>query len=289
MKGFTLIEVLLVIAVTGILIAGSVVSLSGLRISASLSAGADTIKLALEKSRLSVLVKENGGGYKLKFNEKNMVLFKGASYDPADSSNTIINLPLGTEITSINLNAGGDVVSFSHLNGTTTPGTIVLSAVNDLTHTRTIYIDGTGRISHQDTSSVGGGSGGAGGSGGQGQAVDGGHQDFNLGWSIQNTSELKFNFLTTPSAEKVFIMQPHFNGNHTVFNYVGYFSEGGVAQKITMYSSQLDPNNTVMSIIREPAANGPTLEISIDDRIIATYYSDGTVSAGSGGGIMITQ
>lgn len=287
-SGFTIIELLVVIAVAGILLAGSVVSLSSLRASSNLTAGADTIRLTLEKSRLSALVKENGTGYSLKFNENNLTLFKGAVYDPGDSANKIISLPFGTKITSLNLGTGSDVVSFSSLVGTTSPGTIVLSSVNDPSKTKTIYIDGSGRV-YNAYMAGGGGSSSGGSGGGQGQVIDSGRQEFNLGWSIQDTSELKFKFLTDPPETKVFIMQPHFNGNHTVFNYVGYFSEGGVAQKITMYSSQLDPQNTVMSIIREPAASGPTLEISIDNRVIVTYLADGTVSVGSGGGMMITQ
>ena len=83
-------------------------------------------------------------------------------------------------------------------------------------------------------------------------------------------------------------MQPHLNGSKTVFNYVGYFNEGGVNQKITMYSNQLDPNNTILSITRNPRVR-PTLEISIDNNVIVTYFADGTVSVGSSGGTMIAQ
>ena len=286
-SGFSIVELLVVIAIIGILLAGSVVSLSGLRASSGLSAGASTVKLTLEKSRLSALVKEDGSGYGVKFNETGLILFKGMSYNPNDPGNKTVNLPGGVKITSVDLAAGGDTVRFSHLTGTTTPGAVVLASINNPDLTRTIYIDGSGRVYHS-AASGGSGGGGGGGSGGQGQVVDGGNQNFNLGWSIQNTSELKFNFLTAPPHTEVFIMQPHFNGSRTVFNYIGYFGAGGVTQKITMYSNQLDPVNTIMSIAREPAASGPTLEISIDGRLIATYFADGTVSAGPDGGIIIT-
>ncbi|MDP3800461.1 MAG: prepilin-type N-terminal cleavage/methylation domain-containing protein [bacterium] len=284
--GFTLVELIIVIAITSILLAGGIVSFTGLRISGGLSAGADTIKLTLEKSRLSSLVKEDETGYSVKLNDTSLVLFKGLVYDVNSSSNKIVNLPSGTKITSVNLENGGSTVSFSHLNGTTTPGTIVLSSINDPAYTRTIYVNGSGRVYHAYTS---GGSLGGGGSGGQGQVADTGHQEFNLGWSIQNTSELKFKFLTNPGQSEIFIMQPHFNGNKTVFNYVRDFDAGGVDQRVTMYSNQLDPTNTIMSITRDPASSGPTLEIYIDDRLLVTYFSDGTVSAGSSGGTMIVQ
>ncbi len=285
-RGFTIIELLLVIAITGILLVSGAVSFRGLRISSGLSAGASTIKLTLEKSRLSALVKENETGYSVKLNETNLVLFKSAVYNPNDSSNKIVSLPPSTKITSVSLEAGGVVVSFSNLTGTTSPGTIVLTSTIDSAYARTIYIDGSGRVYHAYTSS--GGSNGGGGSGGQGQVADSGSQQFNLGWSIQDTSELKFNFVDL-SLTKIFLMQPHLNGNKSVFNYVGYFNEGGVNQKITMYSNQLDPSNTVLSIIREPKGSGPTLEISIDNKTIVTYFADGTVSVGSNGGTMIVQ
>ena len=284
--GFTLVELIIVIAITSILLAAGVVSFTGLRISGGLSAGADTIKLTLEKSRLSSLVKEDETGYSVKLNDTDLVLFKGLVYDANSSSNKIIGLPSGTKITSINLENGGSIVSFSHLNGTTTPGIIVLSSINDPAYTRTIYVNGSGRVYHAYTS---GGSLGGGGSGGNGQVADTGHQEFNLGWSIQNTSELKFKFLTDPEQSEIFIMQPHFNGNKTVFNYVRNFDAGGTDQRITMYSNQLDPTNTIMSITRDPASSGPTLEISIDGRVLVTYFSDGTVSVGSSGGTMIVQ
>ena len=288
--GFTIVELLVVIAVTGILLTASAVSLSGLRATSGLSAGASTIKLTLEKSRLSALVKESGVGYSVKFNETGIVLFKGTSYNPVDSNNKNINLPPGIKIASVSLSAGGSVVSFNHLNGTTTPGTIVLASESDPARTRTVYIEGSGRGYHLASSgSSGGGGGGGGGSGGQGQTTDSGNQSFDLGWSIQSTSELKFKFLTDPPSTEVFITQPHFNGNKSVFNYVGYFDAGGAEQKITIYSNQLSSSNTVLSIKREPSGSGPKLEIYIDDRLIATYFTDGTVSAGPGGGIMITQ
>jgi hypothetical protein len=216
-------------------------------------------------------------------NETSILLFKGPSYNPNDSSNKIIGLPVGTKISSIDL-SGGDTVVFGNLTGTTTPGTIVVSLISDSSKTRTIHISGSGKIS----SLPGTVSGGGGGGGGSGPASSG-NLSFDMGWSIQTTSELKFRFLTDPQYEQVFIMQPHFNGDKSVFNYVGYFGVGGVSQKISMYSNHLDPNNTILSIIREPEGISVPLEVSIDDRVIVTYLSDGTAVAGSFGGTMTVQ
>ncbi len=284
-KGFTLIELLVAIAVIGILLAGSFASVGSLRDTYSLLSAADTVKMTLEKSRLSSLAREDGAGYGVKLNETSILLFKGSSYNPNDPNNKTIGLPTGTKISSINLDSGAasDAVVFGNLTGTTTPGTIILSLINDSSKTRTIYISGSGKISSlPGTISVGGGGGGS-------TPVGSGNLNFDMGWSIQTTSELKFRFLTDPQYEQVFIMQPHFNGDKSVFNYVGYFGVGGVSQKISMYSNHLDPNNTILSIIREPEGVAVPLEVSIDDRVIVTYLSDGTAVAGSFGGTMTVQ
>lgn len=282
-KGFTLIELLVAIAIIGILLAGSFASVGSLRDTYSLLSAADTVKMTLEKSRLSSLAREDGSGYGVKLNEASILLFKGSSYNPNDSSNKIIGLPVGTKISSIDLN-GGDTVVFGNLTGTTTPGTIVVSLISDSSKTRTIHISGSGKISSLPGTIDGGGGGGGGGGG-----ADSGNLNFDMGWSIQTTSELKFRFLTDPQYEQVFIMQPHFNGDKSVFNYVGYFGVGGISQKISMYSNHLDPNNTILSIVREPADVGVALEVSIDDRVIVTYLSDGTAVVGSFGGTMTVQ
>lgn len=280
-------EVLVVTAIFMILLAGGVVSLAGLRSSRNLSAAADTVKIALEKSRLSSLVKEGGSGYGLKLNEVDVVLFQGAVYDPASAENKIIGLPAGTKILSVSLNGGGSVVSFNNLSGTTTPGTVVVALINDPQQTKTIYIDGSGRVLASSSATSGGGGGGGGG--GVSQTTDTGHQDLDLGWSIQTTSELEIKYLSDPPDTNVFITEPHFNGDRSVFNFVGNFSGGGASQQIRIYSNQMSAGNTILSITREPANISVPLVISIDNRTIITYFGDGTMSVGAFGGTVVGQ
>lgn len=291
MRGFSVVETIVVIAITMILLTGGVVSLAYLRTGNNLLVAADTVKIALEKSRLSALVREDGVGYNLKLNETDLVLFKGTNYNPAAADNKVIGLPPGIKIVAVNLSGGGSVVSFSSLTGTTTPGTVVLAAASDLSKTRTIYLEGSGRVfSSSGVSSEGSGSGSGGSAGASSNpTTDTGRQDFDLGWSIQKTSELKFRFLTDPPDTNIFIMEPHFNGDKSVFNYVGYFSAGGATQKIRIYSNRLDPSNTILAITREPNTVAVPLEISIDNRVIVTYLGDGTMSVGAFGGTVISQ
>lgn len=295
MRGFTLVELLVVIAIAGILSAGGFASIANIRETYGLMSAADTVKISLEKSRLSALSREDGGGYGLKFGESDMIWFKGPSFDPNSPSNRTIGLPAGTKIQSVDL-GGGDSVVFNNLTGTTTAGTIVVASASDPSKTRTIYVSGSGKI--YTLAYAGGGSGGGGGGGGGGGSSGGdsspptqpvGNSDLtlDLGWSIQDTSELKFRFLDDPSATEIFIMTPHFNGDRSVFNYVGYFNISGETQKVIMYSNQLDPTNTVISIIREPSGSMVPLEISIDDRALITYFDDGNVILGSWGGTII--
>ena len=279
------------VAIAGLLLAVGVISIANLRISTNLSAASDVVRITLEKARLSSLVKEDGSGYSLKFNNTDLVLFKGATYNSGSLENKTVGLPAGVEITSINLEGGGSTVSFSNLTGTTTAGSITLSSISDPTKTKIVYINGSGQVLQNYTPAGSGGGGGSGSGGGSSssQTIDTGHQNFNLGWSIQTTSELQFKFLNDPNNIQTFIMEPHFNGDRSVFNYVGNFTSGGVNQTIRIYSNQINNNNTILSVTRDPIGINLPLEISIDGRVIVTYLADGTMSVGAFGGTVIGQ
>ena len=61
--GFSVIELIVVIAIAGLLTSGAVVSFGTFRNSTNLEAAADLIKTTLEKSRLSALAREDGSGW----------------------------------------------------------------------------------------------------------------------------------------------------------------------------------------------------------------------------------
>lgn len=291
MRGFTLIEILVVIAIVGILLSGAVASISTVRSENSLLTAADLIKTTIEKSRMSSLAKEDGFGYSVKILEDGVVWFLGKTYDSGEISNKKISIPFGAKVLSADI-GGGDIILFNTLTGTTTPGAIVVSSTSDPSRTRTIVINGSGKVYHASSIvSVGGGGGGSGGGSGGGDSgtPDSRHVHYDMDWSIQGSSELKFVFLTVPQQTNEFFMHPHFNGDETVFSYVGYIPVGGAVQEIRINTHYLDGNTTDLSIRRTSEEELKPMEVYIDSKLIATYLADGSVVVGPFGGIVEGQ
>src|SRR3989344_1954840 len=112
-RGFTLIEVAIVTAIFGILLAGAVVSFQNLRGGSTLHSATDFVKTRLEKSRLATLSKEDGSGWSVKVNEYNLTWFKGQIFNPASPDNKTLILPVGARVSSVNLENSGAIVFFN--------------------------------------------------------------------------------------------------------------------------------------------------------------------------------
>lgn len=276
MKGFSIIETILTLAILAIVSVASVVSFRNLRGSSNLSAAADFIEANLEKSRLSTLAQEDGGGYSVKLNTNELVWFKGQTYNPSDPSNRVLGLPAGTQVSSVSLENSGSAVSFNHLTGTTSPGDIVISLAADPAKTATVYINRSGAVytsSSPDLSKP---------------TTDHRHLHFDLGWSIQGALELKFVF-SNPSKTETVAMAPHFNADGSSFDYSGSFSVGGQDQKIRAHTHSLTGSNTLLSIRHDMTENTKAVEIFIDNKSVVSYTAAGVATVGAFGGTMTAQ
>lgn len=107
-KGFSLIELLLVIGIFTILSSFAFINLSRSQNKVSLDAAVDTIVSDLRAQQLRAMIGDSEGGasgsaYGVYFETDKYTLFKGTSYSAGAASNLVVNLDKGTTLTTINL------------------------------------------------------------------------------------------------------------------------------------------------------------------------------------------
>ena len=143
--GFTLLEVVIVIAIIGLISTIIIIPLAGLREKQALKGGAEEALSLLSEARIKTLGSEGDSQYGVRFDRDKMVLFKGAAYIAGAADNREIMLDNLIEATTVSLAGGGDEVIFKRLTGKTDEiGTVTLSLKSDGTQMTTISIGLTG-------------------------------------------------------------------------------------------------------------------------------------------------
>lgn len=274
LRGFTLIELLVVLAVGALLAGGAVVSWANIRSNSGLMAAADLVKTTLEQARLMTLSRQNDANWGVRINTSDIVLHKGPIFIDGDAANRVVSLPVGLKIQTISLENGGNEVLFDGLTGTTTPGSIVVSAGDGPSQQKTIYIARSGLVTLAASGTA------------AKSLTDSRHLHFNLGWSIQPSSQIIFKF-SNPDDTRAVLMSPYFNADKTSWDYTGNFNMGGQTQKIRVHTHSLSPADTLLSVERNRMNNTVALEILIDGKSIVSYLADGTVAKGAFGGEMM--
>ncbi len=150
-KGFTLIQLIIVIAILTILVAVMIPSLTKFRNAQALKNTTDDIVSLLNNARLNTISSLNSNYYSVHFESARAVSFTGGTFAEPNSSNKVITFNTAVTIPAsggINLNGGGSNVSFTRLTGDTTQyGTIVVQLKSDSTQKKTITINKTGAVS----------------------------------------------------------------------------------------------------------------------------------------------
>lgn len=146
-KGFTLLEIVIVISITMLMVGFTISSFRLLNQSQALSKNADTMGTILREARSMTLSSKNGTQYGVHLETNQAVIFTGAVYSSTTPSNLYYPLnSLGT-ISSINLTSSSTEVVFDRLTGDTPQsGTIILNLLNNPSSTRTINVSSTGLI-----------------------------------------------------------------------------------------------------------------------------------------------
>jgi len=148
MKGYSLIEALIVIGITLILSVMTLTAFGYFRTTQALGLGTENIASFIEKARHQTLEGLNGSQYGVHFTSVSAILFEGTTYVPNAASNEMLSFPGGLIAAQITLAGGGSDVVFQYLTGNTSqPGTIILQAGSDAPSAqKTITISAAGIV-----------------------------------------------------------------------------------------------------------------------------------------------
>jgi prepilin-type N-terminal cleavage/methylation domain-containing protein len=145
MQGFTLVETLVVVAITAMLSAISLTSLASLSRSEALSANTAALATRLRDARAQTLASVGGMQYGVQIATTSITFFRGASYDPSTSTNNVF--PLSSYV-----NASSSVSSFvfERITGNASAsGTIEIRLLSDPTKKKTVRVQSSGLINIQ--------------------------------------------------------------------------------------------------------------------------------------------
>lgn len=145
--GFTIVEILIGLAILGIISAITFASFSGLNSANALHASVGLVASNIEQARSLTLASHQGEQYGVHLGTTSITMFTGAHYGASDADNVTIDIDRHVEISNVTLSGGGSDILFQRLTGAThQSGTITLSLKDDSSSTKIITIDATGII-----------------------------------------------------------------------------------------------------------------------------------------------
>jgi Tfp pilus assembly protein FimT len=126
-RGISLIEIVVIMAIVGLMISVAVPGLVSFRKNQSIQNSTNSLMSLLDEARTKTLASFNTNFYSVKIESSRAILFTGSTYSSIDVNNKIILYESPVVLNSTALNGSGSVISFDRLKGTTSQyGTITL-------------------------------------------------------------------------------------------------------------------------------------------------------------------
>jgi prepilin-type N-terminal cleavage/methylation domain-containing protein len=145
--GFTFLELIISIAIIGVLVVVIISSLGAYRSAQSLTQSSEFVLGVLAEARSQTLGSVGDEQYGVYLESNQVTLFTGSSYSSSDPNNEEFSLESGVEIADITIGGGSSIV-FERLTGETNQdGTFVVRLVGNTSKFRTISISPLGSIS----------------------------------------------------------------------------------------------------------------------------------------------
>lgn len=149
-RGFTFIEIMVVVAIVLVLSAIAVASLSAMQERMVLNSAVNGLVFHLEESKSRSVAGVQGQPHGIYFGADYYVQFQGNEYDPNDSANTVYEIDPRLELSTDILN-GEESIAFSRITGTTEESHIItISLKNQEGNSRSVIVGVGGDITHND-------------------------------------------------------------------------------------------------------------------------------------------
>ncbi len=149
-KGFTLIEIVIVVAILTILTAIIVNSFSLFNKKVTLSRDAEKIVSMLYQARTNTIASKNDVQYGVHFEVDRAIIFSGASYSSGATDNDIFFLKTFESLSNISLAGTSDDVIFDRITGATSNfGSITISTTGAGATSRVIFVSANGLVNLQ--------------------------------------------------------------------------------------------------------------------------------------------
>ncbi len=145
-RGFTLVEMLTVLAIFVILFSIGTYALTSSRNRKSADVVTDAITFKLEEAKADSISGKGGTSFGIKFNANSYVVFSGSTYNASDAANTTIALPDGISMSATIPGADTSVIFARRSGVPNVTGTITISNTRDVGHLETITVDTQGDI-----------------------------------------------------------------------------------------------------------------------------------------------
>lgn len=144
-KGFSLVEMLIVISILMVILAIALYSFTTAKSKKQLEIAVNSIDFKLEEAKTNALAGKNGKNFGIQFSSTTYVYFSGNSYNPSDTTNSSTTIASNLQIST---SIAGDTVIFSRLTGMPqATGTITVTDTSNASNTASVSIGTLGDIS----------------------------------------------------------------------------------------------------------------------------------------------
>jgi prepilin-type N-terminal cleavage/methylation domain-containing protein len=146
MRGFTLLEIIIVVAIMSVVGAIGITSFRSFQRYADIDASANQIVAVLREARDRTAATDVASAYGVHFESGRYVRFLGPVYDEGAVTNVVYTLPPALELYDINVGGDSDII-FNSLDGSADQaGSTSIRVIDDPEEFRTIEIFSTGVV-----------------------------------------------------------------------------------------------------------------------------------------------